>query len=207
MALIKGLSGLINLRPEERKSFRSLFLLSLITGIGLSYYFVAVNTFLIQKASVSNLPYAYIIYGLGGVLLIKAYQYRQQRRGVISSYRESLVAFFVVALGVFAAITKIGDQSAYAVYLAYLGFLFNMPFTLIFALSFSGICARLYNMAQSKRLLALVGTGEIIASIIGYLTAPLISQLTGSPNFLLPLSAICILPALIPIYRLAADNK
>ena len=206
MAIIKGLSGVINLRPEEQKSFRSLFLLSLITGIGLSYYFVAVNTFLIQKASVSNLPYAYIISGLGGVLLIKIYQQRQRSRGIINSYRESVIAFFLVAAFVFMAFIKLGDNQAYAVYLAYLGFLFNMPFTIIFALSFSGICSRLYNMAQSKRLLALVGTGEIIASIIGYLTAPLISQLTGSPNYLLLLAAACILPALIPIYRLASSN-
>ncbi len=133
--------------------------------------------------------------------------HRQQKRGVINSYRESLIAFFLICFGVFTAFMKLGDQSGYAVYLAYLGFLFNMPFTIIFALSFSGICARLYNMAQSKRLLALVGTGEIIASIIGYLTAPIISQLTGSPNYLLPLSAICILPALIPIYVLTRDNR
>lgn len=206
MAIVKGLSGVINLRPEEQKSFRSLFLLSLITGIGLSYYFVAVNTFLIQKASVSNLPYAYIISGLGGVLLIKIYQQRQRKRGIINSYRESVIAFFLVAAGVFIAFSKLGDNQSYAVYLAYLGFLFNMPFTIIFALSFSAICARLYNMAQSKRLLALVGTGEIIASIIGYLTAPLISQVTGSPNYLLLLSSACILPALIPIFRLATDN-
>lgn len=201
------LAGLINLRPEERQSFRQLFLLSLITGIGLSYYFVAVNTFLIQKASVSNLPYAYIISGLGGVLLIKIYQYRQQKSGVISSYSESILAFFLVSLGVFFAFTEWGSHEGYAVYLAYLGFLFNMPFTIIFALSFSGICARLYNMSQSKRLLALVGTGEIIASIIGYLTAPIISKLAGSPNYLLPLAAICILPALIPIIKLTSGNK
>ncbi|MDP3466721.1 MAG: MFS transporter [Daejeonella sp.] len=207
MALIKGLSGVINLRPEEQKSFRSLFLLSLITGIGLSYYFVAVNTFLIQKASVSNLPYAYIISGLGGVLLIKIYQHRQRKGGIINSYRESVIAFFLVAASVFMAFSKLGDNPGYAVYLAYLGFLFNMPFTIIFALSFSAICARLYNMAQSKRLLALVGTGEIIASIIGYLTAPLISDLTGSPNYLLLLASACILPALIPIYKLASENQ
>jgi MFS family permease len=207
MAIIKGLSGVINLRPEEQKSFRSLFLLSLITGIGLSYYFVAVNTFLIQKASVSNLPYAYIISGLGGVLLIKIYQHRQQKRGIINSYRESVIAFFIVAASVFIAFSYLGDNKNYAVFIAYLGFLFNMPFTIIFALSFSGICARLYNMAQSKRLLALVGTGEIIASIIGYLTAPLISNLTGSPNYLLILSSACIIPALIPIYKLSKDNN
>jgi hypothetical protein len=206
MTIFKGLSGVLNLRPEEQKSFRLLFLLSLITGIGLSYYFVAVNTFLIQKASVSNLPYAYIISGLGGVLLIKIYQQRQHKRGIINSYKESVIAFFLIAVCVFFAFINLGDNLSYAVYLAYLGFLFNMPFTIIFALSFSGICSRLYNMSQSKRLLALVGTGEIMASIIGYLTAPLISKLTGSPNYLLLLAAACILPALIPIYWLALTN-
>ena len=166
MALIKGLSGVINLRPEEQKSFRSLFLLSLISGIGLSYYFVAVNSFLIQKTSVSNLPYAYIISGLGGLLLIKLYQHRQQKRGIINSYRESIIAFFVIAALIFLAFNYLGEDKNYAVYIAYLGFLFYAPFIIIFGLSFSGICAQLYNMAQSKRLLALVGTGEIIASTL-----------------------------------------
>ena len=207
MALIKGLSGVINLRPEEQKSFRSLFLLSLISGIGLSYYFVAVNSFLIQKTSVSNLPYAYIISGLGGLLLIKTYQHRQQKRGIINSYRESIIAFFVVAASIFLAFNYLGDDKNYAVYLAYLGFLFYAPFTIIFGLSFSGICSRLYNMAQSKRLLALVGTGEIIASIIGFLTAPLISKLIGNQNYLLVLSSAFIISALIPIYRLSKDNN
>ena len=138
MALIKGLSGVINLRPEEQKSFRSLFLLSLISGIGLSYYFVAVNSFLIQKTSVSNLPYAYIISGLGGLLLIKTYQHRQQKRGIINSYRESIIAFFVVAASIFLAFNYLGDDKNYAVYLAYLGFLFYAPFIIIFGVLFLG---------------------------------------------------------------------
>lgn len=207
MSVLTKLSGIVNLKADERQSFRYLFFLSLITGIGLSYYFVAVNTFLIRKASVSNLPYAYIISGLAGVLLIKIYQHRQLKVGIINSYRESLIAFFLIACGVFAAFTNFGDHSGYAIYLAYLGFLFNMPFTIIFALSFYAICSRLYNLAQSKRLLALVGTGEIIASITGYLTAPLISKISGSPDYLLPVSAVCILPALIPIRKLLHDNR
>jgi hypothetical protein len=207
MAVFGKLSGMVNLQPEERASFRYLFLLSLITGIGLSFYFVAVNTFLIQKTSVSNLPFAYIISGLGGVLLIRIYQSRQRKAGIIRSYRECLAAFFVVALVVFFAYTRLGTNPGYAVYPAYFGFLFNMPFTIMFALSFSAICARLYNLAQSKRLLALVGTGEIVASITGYLSAPLISQLAGGPNVLLPVAAICILPAFIPISNLYSGNR
>lgn len=197
----------MNLQPEERSAFRSLFLLSLITGIGLSYYFVAVNTFLIQKTSVSNLPFAYIISGLGGVLLIRIYQLRQRKAGIIRSYGECVAAFFVVALTVFFAYEKWGDDPKLAVYLAYFGFLFNMPFTIMFALSFSAICSRIFNLAQSKRLLALVGTGEIVASIAGYLSAPLIGRLAGGPTFLLPVAAIAILPAFFPIRRLYAENK
>lgn len=204
MSFLTKLSGI---KADEKQSFRQLFLLSLVSGIGLSYYFVAVNTFLIRTASVSNLPYAYIISGLAGVVLIKIYQHRQLKVGIIRSYRESVIAFFLVAFGVFTAFTKFGDHSAFAIYLAYLGFLFNMPFTIIFLLSFYAICSRLYNLAQSKRLLALVGTGEIIASIIGYLTAPLISKMSGSPDYLLPVAAVCILPALLPMQKLLRSNR
>ncbi len=207
MSLKTKFSRIVKLRPEESQSFRFLFILSLITGIALSFYFVAVNSFLIKNTSVSNLPYAYIISGLGGVVLIKIYQSRQRKVGIIRSYQEFLCIFSVMSLFVFLAYGKYGDQPNYAVYLAYFGFLFNMPFTIIFALSFSAICARLYNLAQSKRLLALIGTGEIIASIIGYLFAPLISKLLGSSNYLLPVAAISILPAFFPIYKLVKDGK
>lgn len=200
-------SRMLKLKPEESRSFRFLFMLSLVTGIALSFYFVAVNSFLIKNTSVSNLPFAYIISGLGGVLLIKIYQSRQRKVGIIRSYQEFLCTFSVVSLIVFLAYGKFGDQPSDAVYLAYFGFLFNMPFTIIFALSFSAICARLYNISQSKRLLALVGTGEIIASIIGYLFAPLLSKILGSANYLLPVSAACILPAFFPIFKLFAENK
>jgi hypothetical protein len=207
MSLKEKFSRIVRLRPEESRSFRFLFILSLITGIALSFYFVAVNSFLIKNTSVSNLPYAYIISGLGGVVLIKVYQSRQRKVGIIRSYQEFLCIFSIVSLFVYLAYDKFGTQSNYAVYLAYFGFLFNMPFTIIFALSFSAICARLYNLAQSKRLLALIGTGEIIASIIGYLFAPLISKLLGSSNYLLPAAAICILPAFFPIYKLIREGK
>ncbi|MES2650496.1 MAG: hypothetical protein V4663_02085 [Bacteroidota bacterium] len=207
MSIISKFSGVVRLKPDESRSFKFLFLLSLITGIALSFYFVAVNTFLIQKTSVSNLPYAYIISGLAGVLLIKIYQARQQKNGIIRSYREFLCAFSILSVVVFFAYVKFGANPAYAVYLAYFGFLFNMPFTIIFALSFSGICANLYNLSQSKRLLALVGTGEILASIAGYLFAPLVSKLMGSPNYLLPVAAACTLPAFYPIFKLVSENR
>jgi len=139
MSLTSRFSGMVKLRAEERRSFRLLFLLSLITGVALSFYFVAVNTFLIQNTSVSNLPYAYIISGIGGVLLIRIYQARQRKAGIIRSYLEFLFAFSVVSIIVFIAYVRLGTDPSYAVYLAYFGFLFNMPFTIVFALSFSAI--------------------------------------------------------------------
>lgn len=207
MQFARMLTGFLSLREDEKRSFPYLFLISLITGIGLSFFFVAVNTFLIQKTSVSNLPYAYIISGLGGFLLIKVYQYRQRKEGIIRSYLESVILFFLITLAIFFAFNKYGSDARYATLMAYAGFLFNMPFTIIFSLGLSALCARLYNISQSKRLLALVGTGEIFASILGYLIAPVISKAFGSSVYLLPLAGVCILPALLLIQRLFIAYK
>ena len=50
--------------------------------------------------------------------------------------------------------------------IAYAGFVLIFPFFSLFSLGFSGICLSMFDLSQSKRLLALLGTGEIIASIL-----------------------------------------
>ncbi|OKS86813.1 MFS transporter [Mucilaginibacter polytrichastri] len=204
---LKALSRFIAVKPEEKQAFRQLFLLSLFTGISISFYFVAVNTFLIQKTSVSNLPYAYIISGTVGFFLIKLYQHRQKHTSIIRSYCESIGSFSVVCILIYFAFVRYSSNPALGVYVAYLGFLFNMPFTIIFSLGFFAICARMFNLAQSKRLLALVGTGEIVASILAYLIAPGIIRITGATVNLLLISGICILFTFIPLFFINKHSR
>lgn len=199
MILLQRLSAYFNIQKNEVRSFRLLFLQSLLVGTSLAFYFVVVNSFLIQKASVYNLPNAYLISGIVGFFLVKLYQKLQQKAGIVGSYYIAIISFIALTVINYFLFVAFSEHDKYAVYLAYWAYLFNMPFTIIFALCFYSICARVFNIAQSKRLLALVSTGEVFASIIAYLLSPVIIYITGSLNSLLIISAIAIALVMLPL--------
>ncbi|WP_028296732.1 hypothetical protein [Olivibacter sitiensis] len=189
---------------DEKRSFALLFLLSLITGCSLSYYFVAVNTFLISNTDINSLPIAYILSGTVGFFLLKIYQLRQQKNTILRNYTENIIIFCLVSLLMFACYLTYDSHKEAHLYLAYLGFVFNMPITVIFSLNFFAICAKLFNLSQSKRLLAVVSSGEIIASIIAYLTTPFIILWLDHIYYLFPMSALFVLMSYIPLILLHA---
>ena len=99
--------------------------------------------------------------------------------------------------------------------IAYAGFVLIFPFFSLFSLGFSGICLSMFDLSQSKRLLALLGTGEIIASIIAYLIIPIVVKLIGSSSYLFIFSAVFSILSIVPIrnqvvkssIRIDSNNK
>ena len=69
------------LSPSEEKDFRLLFVQSLLSGFGASFFFVVVNTYFIKKTSVQSLPPAYILSGIFGYILITLYKRWQRKSG------------------------------------------------------------------------------------------------------------------------------
>lgn len=195
--MLKQLS--IRLHPDEKRPFRLLFLQSLLVGSGLAFYFVLVNSFLIQQTSIYSLPQAYIISGIVGFLLVRWYRKLQKKRGIIAAYYSVLAAFLLLCAINYLLFVYVAGVPAYATWLAYWAYLFNMPFTIIFSLCFFSICAQVFNLSQSKKLLALVSTGEIIASIIAYLLSPVIIRFTGGMHPLLIVAALSIAAVFLPL--------
>ncbi|MEO6498593.1 MAG: MFS transporter [Mucilaginibacter sp.] len=203
---MKASAGLFAQNAEEKMHLRLLFLLSLFTGISTSLYFVAANTLLIQKTSVVNLPYAYIISGLVGFVIIKLYRYRQTQTNIVRSYTEMIFYFAVICIAMYFIVLTYGRYKVFGVYVAYLAYLFNMPFTIIFSLGFFSVCARVFNLSQSKRLLALAGTGDTVASILAYIAAAGLTRLTGNTTNLLLFAGISILLSIFPLFLLHTYN-
>lgn len=193
------LNQFIRLHPDEKRPFRLLFLQSLLVGSGLAFYFVLVNSFLIQQASIYSLPQAYIISGVVGFLLVQWYRNIQKRSGIITAYYRVLVAFLLLCAINYFLFLYHASHPEYGIYLAYWAYLFNMPFTIIFSLCFFSICAQVFNLSQSKKLLALVSTGEIIASIVAYLLSPVIIGFTGGIHQLLIVAALSIGAVFFPL--------
>lgn len=195
------------LNPGEEKDFRLLFIQSLLSGFGASFFFVVVNTYFIKKTSVPSLPPAYIMSGIFGYLLIILYKGWQKKLGAVNSYTIGFFIYGLSAIALYAARFIFGDNSDVSIYIAYIGFIVVLPYSSMQALGFSTICLRVFNISQSKRLLALIGTGEVIASIIAYLLIPFLTKLLGGTAPLLLISGIANIAAILPLRGTYNHNR
>ncbi len=207
MSLKSTIQRYADIRSNERKMVAVLFIQSLLLGFSTSFYFVAANSFFIKKANVADIPYAYIIAGVSGFILVAFFKYVLKKFGSIFGFVSVLILFAITCLFLYAGHLRLNENSPFALYLAYAGFIFIFPFASLFVLGFSGICLQLFNLAQSKRLLALIGIGEVIASIIGYLLVPFITKWMGSAVHLFLLSGIFILLSALPILKIYFADK
>jgi len=204
MNIIKKMTGLFSVMEDEVRSFRLLFLQSLFIGFANSYYYIVSSSFLIKNVSIKNLPTAYIVTGTAGFLLIQLYKNTQKKYGIARSYRMAIIIFTVVCAFNFFAMFELADNRNFAIFLAYFTVLFAAPFTTIFSLGLFAQCSRIYNMAQSKRLLALIISGEIISSIIAYMSMPAMGLFIKSHIYvLLPVAGVFAMLIFIPFNKLA----
>src|ERR1700761_1235391 len=96
--VFERLTKYIKLGHTEAKDFRLLFVQSLLSGFGASFFFVVVNTYFIKKTSIPSLPPAYIMSGIFGYLLITMYKRWQRRSGVVFSYTVGFTIYGLSAL-------------------------------------------------------------------------------------------------------------
>lgn len=207
MALKNIIQRYTDIRFTERKAVGILFIQSLLLGFSTSFYFVAANTYFIKQANISAIPYAYIFAGVLGFILVRIFKVVQQKLGTIFSFIAALILFATACIALYIGHTVIKENNSLSLYLSYAGFILIFPFANLFVLGFSGICLQLFDISQSKRLLALIGTGEVIASIIGYLLVPLITKYIGGTVTLFLLASVFILFSIVPILKIYATDK
>lgn len=200
------LTKYIDLNPSEQKDFRLLFIQSLLSGFGAAFFFVVASTYFIKKTSVTSLPPVYIMSGVFGYLLITLYKRWQRKSGIIYSYTMGFIIYGVSALILYLCRYMIGDNSEWTIYVAYAGFIVVLPFASMQALGFATICLRIFNISQSKRLLALIGSGEVLASVIAFLIIPFLTRIVN-PSFLYVLSGVSYLLAIIPLKGIYENNR
>ena len=126
---------------------------------------------------------------------------------MIASYTRGFIIYGLSGIALYASRLIFPDTSAVSVYIAYIGFIVVLPYGSMQALGFSTICLRVFNISQSKRMLALIGTGEVLASIIAYLIIPFLAKWMGGTAPLLLISGIANIAAIIPLRKTYANNK
>jgi hypothetical protein len=196
---LEKIKTFIEIKQSEKKLFQILFVHSFFVGLSLAFFFVEASRSFIQKVNISEMPLAYVISGLTGYILIRIFKRLQKNFGMFRSFELIILLFSVLMVFLFLGKISFENNILISKIIAYAGFVLIFPFFSLFSLGFSGICLSMFDLSQSKRLLALLGTGEIIASILAYLIIPIVVKLIGSSSFLFILSVIFSILSIIPI--------
>jgi len=208
---ISRISEYILIKEDERPIVRSLYIHTFLLGLASAFFFVDASRNFIVKISISDMPVGYILSGLAGYFLIQLFKRLQRTRGEGYSYRLIVILFSVLMIGIYVCRILLDHIQTYATIMAYLGFVLMFAFATLFAVGFAGIFLSVFNTSQSKRLFALVGTGEIIASILAYVVAPMLVKYLSTSVHLLLISAIISLLSILPLLKIslkkAADKK
>lgn len=197
----------IDLRESEKGIFSLLSFNSLFTGFSTAFFVVATSSFFIKSLSVTQLPIAFIFSGLAGFTLVQVYKKLVSWQGLVFAHVTTGILFALICILLFY-LRLLGQTDPKIVQLtAYIGFIFIMPFVTVFALVFSSISLQVFDLSQGKRLLALLGLGEIVASIISYLIIPSLVSWWGGSEYLFLVAMSAILISLIPLYKINIQKK
>lgn len=165
------LSRVLDLQEGEEGRVFLLLIMSFFMGAFLATFTVAAQTLFLNNFDEKNdLPGAFAIAGVFGIVATVSYNFLQRK----IRFQYLAVLSLLVVTAVTAAI-EFGDlyfpdkQTIY-----YYGFTQLIPFTLIILLVFWGAFNRLFNVRQSKRLLGTVDQGALVASLISFFAIPVV---------------------------------
>ena len=119
----------IDIKQSEKTTVYRLFLQSFLTGLATSFFFVSTSSFFIKQLSLSQLPFAYILSGLVGYLIVMLYKKLLHHYGLIKSIVISSALYSIICIGLFTAriFGNVADVITHLV--AFIGFVCITPFS------------------------------------------------------------------------------
>ena len=188
-------SKVFNLKKGEEKVVMLLTAYSFFMGLAYAYFYTASTSLFVGKFDISVLPYAYM--GQGVVSYIVWLFFKRLQRYISFSK-------LFIAGGVFLLISVCGlsyeylhnesKASAFALFVWY-----NI-FLLLNGIGFWGIAAKIFNLGQAKRLFGLIGSGEILARVISFLSVPLLLKVIKTSDlFYLSMAGLIVCLPIMPL--------
>jgi AAA family ATP:ADP antiporter len=179
---------------EERESNKVLLftLQSFFIGIFISTFEIGSTSLFLDNFADSELPKAFIISGIIGVLITTIFTNLQK---VISYKALSIGNLFIIS--VITILLRLSFEYTADPILIYGVFVIMGPLKVIAFLGFWGMASRVFSLRQGKRLFGLIDSGQVFgAIIIGFSTALIMQFLTETKDLLI-LSSISIFMTLI----------
>jgi hypothetical protein len=190
--------ALLDIRPGEGRRVALLLLHSFCNGVSLSVLISAAPSLFLEHFPASALPYCYI----ASAVVLPAIGYAYMRIATRFSLAQLLafnLAFLAGGLFLLRCLFLAGfEKLPSAMMITWV----DVQLILL-GLEFDALSGALFDLRRAKVIFPLIGTGEVIAGILGGLFVPLIAPAVGARNLLwvslvVLLGAFLILRALNP---------
>jgi ATP:ADP antiporter, AAA family len=190
---------ILNVYPNESKMVKRLYLFQFFQGAGLAFFFTSAFAQFLGRFPITELPWVLVC--ASALLWVTGLIYTQLE------HRMKFVRFNVVnivAMSCSMLLLWVANYTTAQGWFLYLMLAWFNVLYLLNNLQFWGIASQLFDLRQSKRLFAVISSGDIPAKFIGYTLALLLVPITGTQNLLL-LAAACTLASL-PFFQAIAKS-
>jgi AAA family ATP:ADP antiporter len=191
-----GFWARFGVQPGEERSAALMLAHSAFMGFGTVFFETAASALFLGRFGASALPSVYL--GAAALSAATGYVYsRLQSRMSFSTLMTGTLVGLMLVVGALRGALFI-TQTVGVVFFA---MVFYRVLSILTDLEYWAVAGRLYDLRQAKRLFSFVGTGEVVARIIGSFSVPVALAFGGVPNLVL-LSALSLLFCVILLRRI-----
>jgi len=146
------------LSAEEKRIIIILVMMSFFSGIFISYYVSYISAIFVKIAGVDNLPLAYIVSGLGGMLLTSIFNKFELKYSLNGITIILLPIIAASVLLVWYSCTNFGTNKL-VIFFSYAWFWIVGNFILLLFWKLPG---RFLSLGQNKKLNGIISSGEVV---------------------------------------------
>lgn len=175
----KGLGKALGVNSTERKVVVLLLLYSFFVGTTNAMFFTSSSAFLVATFPSSIFPYAYLAMGGIGLPVSLFFQQLLKKTSVRNTILISniLLIFSIVLLGFVVH----GNAPKWLIFANYVWYRVVAFITVI---GFWTMANRAFTLQQGKRLFGLITSGEVVSSMIGFFSIPLLLKILQTQDLL-----------------------
>jgi HEAT repeat protein len=180
MPPLRSLSRSLGVQPGEGRTASLMVGHSFAMGASTVFFETAASALFLAQFEKQYLPWVYIAAALLNLGTGSAYAAIKER----VSFPRLMSGTLVFLLASVVAV-RVGLAFTGAAWLVFAALVWYRVLSILTDLEYWAVAARLYDVRQAKRLFGLIGSGEVVARILGAFSVPLLLRFTGVPNLLL----------------------
>jgi HEAT repeat protein len=195
------LGQLFNIRPGEGRTSSLMLLHAFFMGIATVFFETAASALFLTSYDKGAIPVAYIGAAIVSTLTGVVYSRLRDRLTFWGLMGATLLFLFVTVLGF-----RIGLTFSEAAWVAFGLFVWYRVLSILTDLEYWAVASRIYDVRQGKRLFSFIGSGEVVARIVGSFSIPLVVGVVGVPNLIF-VSAVGLLLCLLVVIVLQRNAR